>query len=274
MENNKNYFLVGLFIILTVTAAIVFSLWFTANGKGKYHPYCVRFAESVSGLSAGGAVKFRGVDVGNIDTIAIDPQDTRLIVVGIHVLDTTPIKTDTVASLKLQGITGVVFIELSGGSPGAAALPHAAMGDEPPEIKAQRSSIDMLINRLPMLMDKATTIIDQINKLLANKNVESLSDIIDQSRKAAVALVQQTAQIRALVENANQLIARWNGITAHSEHDIRETVGHLDRTADHADQVMRGLNRASQNAGDLTDTLKDDPSRIIFPPKEQGVPAP
>ena len=55
----------------------------------------------------------------------------------VRVLKSTPIKTDTVASLKLQGITGVVFIELTGGSPKAHLLSEGYMPFDVPEIFRQ-----------------------------------------------------------------------------------------------------------------------------------------
>jgi phospholipid/cholesterol/gamma-HCH transport system substrate-binding protein len=67
METDKNYFLVGLFVIIMVLGGIGFTLWLTSAGKGGYDYYRIYFAESVSGLNTKSAVKFRGVDVGNVE---------------------------------------------------------------------------------------------------------------------------------------------------------------------------------------------------------------
>ncbi len=175
METDKNYFLVGLFVITMVLAGFGFTLWMTSAGKGDYIPYRIRFAESVSGLNKESAVKFRGVNIGNVEKISIDSTDPKLIQVDIRVQKSTPIKTDTSATLKLYGITGEVYIELSGGSPNAPLL--RAKANELPEIQAKPSSIDAILNGLPKLLEKANHIADQLNKIFSDENVHSINNI-------------------------------------------------------------------------------------------------
>jgi len=175
METDKNYFVVGLFVITMILALIGFTLWLTATGKGDYNHYRIRFSESVSGLNKESAVKFRGVDIGNVEKISIDSKDPKLIQVTIRVINTTPIKTDTTATLKLYGITGEVYIELSGGSHEAPDL--TAKNGELPEIQAKSSSIDAILNGLPRLLEKANHVADQLGKIFSNENVRSVNSI-------------------------------------------------------------------------------------------------
>ena len=156
-------------------AALIFTVWLTSASNGEFAKYRIRFAESVSGLSVGGSVKYRGVDVGSVESIAIDPHDTKLILVIIKVQKATPIKTDTVASLKLQGITGVVFIELTGGSNNMADMPKTEDPDQIPEIKAQSSPLSAIVDRLPELLDRISKAVEQINKMVSDDNVASIS---------------------------------------------------------------------------------------------------
>ncbi len=175
METDKNYFLVGLFVITMILTGIGFTLWLTSAGKGDYDRYLIRFAESVSGLNKESAVKFRGVDIGNVEKISIDPKDSKLIQVEVRVLKSTPIKTDTTATLKLYGITGEVYIELSGGSHHAASL--KAKKDELPEIHAKPSSIDAILNGLPRLLEKTNHVADQLNKIFSDENVRAINSV-------------------------------------------------------------------------------------------------
>lgn len=106
MKTDKHYFQVGIFVIGILLVGIGFTLWLTSTTSGDYDRYFIRFSESVSGLNKESTVKFRGVDIGNVEKISIDPNDPKLIQVDICVLQSTPIKTDTTATLKLYGITG------------------------------------------------------------------------------------------------------------------------------------------------------------------------
>lgn len=177
METDKNYFLVGMFVIVMTVAGLGFTLWLTSEGKGDFAHYRIRFAESVSGLNKESAVKFRGVDVGNVEKMTIDPEDAKLIRVDIRVRKGTPIKTDTTATLKLYGITGDLYIELSGGSESASDLSKEAKNGELPEIKAEPSSINAIMNRLPQLLEKANHIADQISKIFSDQNVQAVSSV-------------------------------------------------------------------------------------------------
>src|SRR5258708_38616490 len=116
METDRHYFLEGLFIIvLSVGAALAF-VWLSGSGHRDDVLYRIHFNESVSGLSLGDPVKFHGVDVGTVKAMQLDAADPQLVQVDVALRKTAPVKTDTKASLKLKGITGVVFVELSGGS--------------------------------------------------------------------------------------------------------------------------------------------------------------
>jgi len=214
METDKHYLRVGSFVLLTILALAAFFVWFVgAYDNSKYTTYRMHFAESVSGLDVGGPVKFRGVRVGKVKSLLIDPRDTRLIQVDVNILKSTPIKTDTVANLKLQGITGGIYIELNGGD---AKAPPLANNDEntPPEIPTQSSTLSEIMDILPQILQKVSHIAEQVDKIFNDQNIASFND----------------------------MVAEWQKIS----HDV----------------------------DGLTRSLKDDPSKIIIPSKEKGIPAP
>jgi phospholipid/cholesterol/gamma-HCH transport system substrate-binding protein len=119
METDKRYFIEGLFIIVFLIGMALFFVGLADSGKRDDVPYRIHFAESVSGLALGDAVKVHGVNVGTVRRMELDPRDPRRVEVDVRVRKEAPVKTDTGASLVLKGITGVVFVELSGGSPDA-----------------------------------------------------------------------------------------------------------------------------------------------------------
>ena len=176
MENDKNYFVAGLFVIAIILAGVGFTLWLTSAGKGGYDHFRIHFAESVSGLHRESVVKFRGVEVGNVEEISIHPENSKLIRVDIRVLKTAPVKTDTTATLKLYGITGDVYVELSGGKEDAPEL--EAKDGELPEIKAEPSSINAILNGVPRLLEKTNHIADQIAKIFNDENIRSFNGVV------------------------------------------------------------------------------------------------
>ena len=118
MEDKVNYSLVGAFV-LSLGAALTFAiLWLATglSGQKRYDPYQTVVVESVAGLSIDAPVKYLGVDVGKVIQIGIDPQNPTHVRLRFQIERGTPIKQDTEAVLKTQGLTGIGFIELSGGS--------------------------------------------------------------------------------------------------------------------------------------------------------------
>lgn len=133
METDRRYFIEGLFVIGSCIAAALFSMWLIGSGHRDDVLYRIHFADSVNGLAIGDPVKFLGVDVGSVKAIALDPADPRLVQVDIRLRKDTPVKTDTKATLKLKGITGVVFIELDG-----VLRPHRRWWRPPKKVRFQK----------------------------------------------------------------------------------------------------------------------------------------
>jgi phospholipid/cholesterol/gamma-HCH transport system substrate-binding protein len=166
MESDKHYFFEGLFIIVFTLAATLTFVWLAKSGHRDDVLYRIRFNESVSGMSVGDPVKFRGVDVGTVKTMAIDPDDPRRVQVEIKLRKETPVKTDTKAILKLKGITGVVFVELNGGSAKAELLAAATPEGQVPEIPSEKSNLTTFLDELPKLAQKFSAIENKTSKVL------------------------------------------------------------------------------------------------------------
>ena len=168
METDRRYFLEGLFIVGFLVAAAFFFLWLANTGKSDDVVYRIRFAESVSGLALGDAVKFHGVDVGTVKSMRLDPADARLVEVNVRLRKEAPVKTDTKATLALKGITGVVYVELNGGGADAKRLVDVTPQDQVPEIPSEKSRLTALLDQLPKVVDKFSALEDQARKVVTD----------------------------------------------------------------------------------------------------------
>ena len=168
METDKHYFFEGLFIIVFAVGAALFFVWLANAGHSDDIAYRIHFNESVSGLALGDPVKFRGVDVGTVKAMAIDSTDPRQVQVDIRLRKDTPVKTDTRATLKFKGITGVTFIELSGGNPQAQQLAAVTPEGQIPEIPSEKSSLNTFLDELPKVVEKFAKLEDKANKVVGD----------------------------------------------------------------------------------------------------------
>ena len=168
METDKHYFFEGLFIIGFSIAAAIFAVWLGSTGRHDDVLYRIHFPDSVSGLTAGDPVKFRGVDVGTVKSMIINPDNPRLVLVEVRLRKETPVKTDTRASLALKGLTGVVYIELNGGDPAAKTLLAVTPQDKIPEIPSEKTGLKAMLDELPKLVEKFGALEDQVKKVVTN----------------------------------------------------------------------------------------------------------
>ena len=181
METDRRYFFEGLFIIVFSVAAAFVAVWLGSTGRHDDLVYRIHFNDSVSGLAVGDPVKFRGVDVGSVKSMRIDPDNSRLVLVEVRLRKETPVKTDTRATLVMKGITGVVFIELNGGDPAAQTLLAVTPPDKIPEIPSEKTGLKAMLDELPKLAgkfaamaDKFSAIEDQVKKVVTG--VGALTD--------------------------------------------------------------------------------------------------
>ena len=200
METDKHYFLEGLFIIVLAVAAALAFMWLSKSGHRDDVLYRIHFTESVSGLSLGDPVKFLGVDVGTVKTMAIDAKDPRLVEVHVSLRKDAPVKTDTKASLKLKGITGVVFVELNGGSAGAESLVDTSPAGQIPEIPSEKSKLTSILDALPTVIEKFSAIESKTQKVLTD-----IGQVTSTVKDAASDVKETTSKVK---ENPSLLLRR------------------------------------------------------------------
>jgi phospholipid/cholesterol/gamma-HCH transport system substrate-binding protein len=88
--------------------------------------------------------------------------------VDVRLRKEAPVKTDTKASLKLKGITGVVYIELNGGAPNAQTLVAVTPEGQIPEIAAEKSTLTTVMDQLPKVIEQFSAIEKQTKKVMSD----------------------------------------------------------------------------------------------------------
>ena len=127
MEIRARYMLIGLFTLAVIGAGLLFIYWLNASGGlGKRAAYRIRYDSPVSGLLKGSAVLFNGVRVGEVTALQLDAASPRDVMVAIAIDRTAPVRSDTIASIEFQGLTGAPVVSLAGGT---ASLPLIASTD-------------------------------------------------------------------------------------------------------------------------------------------------
>jgi len=273
METRSNQILVGSIVLGMLVALVVFIVWLSQNGEGGEKTYDIFFQQSVEGVAKGSGVTFRGVPVGSVQSIHLEPRSPQFIRVRITVNDTTPVLQGTTATIRGVGFTGVSQIQLDPpeppppGRPGPPRQEITCPRVNPesecpygyPLIPTRPGALGQLLNSAPELLERVSTLTERLTELLSDRNQESIAGILDNlqeiSRNLArngPEITQTIAQARETLRQAGDAadqIAHLAGTTSNLlDENGRPLMAELQRTIHSADQSMQNLNAAVSDA--------------------------
>ncbi len=263
METRANHVLIGLFTLIVATLAILFALWAAKYSSDKnYNEYDVIFHEAVTGLTKGGIVQYNGIAVGEVLDLRLDEKDPNRVIVRIRVGSGTPVKTDTQAKLAIIGLTGVLQIQLGGGSPDAERL-VAKEGEKVPVIYAKESALSKLLNSTEDIATTATDILLRLNHMLSEDNVKRITLTLDHLENITGTVAGQKQDIAELLRNVRSASAKLDSTLAHTDsavtHLDQNLLAQLPALVSKLDKSLANIEALSRNAnaliGDNSDSL-------------------
>ncbi len=279
METRASYVLIGAFTIFAIFAGLGFFLWLAKVQIDKtYTQYDILF-DQVPGLAESSPVRFNGVDVGTVLTIALDRTAASKVRVRIEVSANTPIRQGTEATLASQGVTGVAFVGLDGGTEENPRLPIDPLTGVA-EIPSKSTTVQGLIADAPDLLKEATTVLENINKftttdnaervgeILANLNESSgrLTKVMDDMSKASVSISAAAENIAAfsgkldsVAENAGAAISD----ARKSLSDIQIAVGDFRAVMDKAQTGLTHVNDFAEKGLPQFTTIGQKGARLL-----------
>jgi phospholipid/cholesterol/gamma-HCH transport system substrate-binding protein len=307
MERDAHYVAVGAFILLVVAFAVGFVLWYTdANDGLVYERYEIYFTGSVSGLDRGSPVRFLGVDVGRVRRLTIDKKDPTRVQVVVEIDENAPVSAATRASLGLQGVTGLLYVNLKEQADVDRSAP-LRKGSQYPVIEAVESDFDAFLASLPELMGRANTLLERFSRVVSDENLDGIADTIKSLRDTVKTMPQTSKDVQQLVAELRATVAEIHGasesLRAMTDESRPEVKGALQRMNDVAnnlaeassrvdrftkqsevqlgnfseqglfelERLMRETRQAAREFRDLSRSLQENPSQILYEPPESGV---
>jgi phospholipid/cholesterol/gamma-HCH transport system substrate-binding protein len=244
MEEKVNFAVVGVFV-LVLSAALIGGVLWLSSGRSYgtfYDIYQTYMKESVAGLNLKAPVRYRGVEVGRVQKIALAPGNVEQVQLTLAIERGTPIKVDTVAVLSTQGVTGIAFVDLTGGS------------RDSPELKTEPGAPYPVINSGPSLMVRLDASLIDVARTF--KNAARLSDDLPQ-------LVQRIQRSADVFDNMSNDLARAG--TAASVKFTSETLPEIHQLVVELRDMTASLRRVGNQ-------LERNPSILLYgkPPEKRG----
>jgi phospholipid/cholesterol/gamma-HCH transport system substrate-binding protein len=236
MENKSHAFAAGAFVLAVAALLVAMAAWLTRD-HSEQRVFEISSKEGITGLQPQAGVRYKGVVVGRVVAIELDPQTRGNVLVRVSVNDKVPVTTTTFASLGFQGLSGQAFIQLDDATESSPALDTTA---------AKVARIPLRSGLLGRFTEQGGQILAQVEQ--AGRKVNTLLD--EQNQKTMMAAVNNlglaAANIAQLTRSVDQLI------TARSASDATT----LQRTVLQAEATLKSLQNTSERLGAGAESLR------------------
>jgi phospholipid/cholesterol/gamma-HCH transport system substrate-binding protein len=297
MENRAHALVAGLFVLLLGAAAAAAAVWLQRDAQA-LAPYVIATTLPVTGLKAEAPVRWRGLDVGRVEALRLDPSAPGQIVVTLGIDPATPVTDATYAQLGFQGVTGLAFVQLNeGATPGR---PLASAAGAPPRIPLRPSLLDAgedLVAAIGEASARVNALLADDNQALVKRTLAGLEQSTLKLQRLAEQLEGGTRQLPALIAAAqaaarrtDRLMAELTALTTRLDGKLDHVAGSVDRVGVAADDagasarsvreeaiprvnaLLEQLQRETRTLNRLLTTLSDQPQSVVFghPPRSPG----
>lgn len=247
MENRSHALVAGLFLLILGTSAVAALWWFSGRSEAS-NSYVVETRRNVTGLSLQAQVRYRGIRVGRVESIDLDPADARKTLVGITVRNDIPVTRGTVAKLGYQGVTGIAHILLEDDGKDTAPLPVDT--PEPARIAMKDSLVEELADVGSDALRQARELLSGMNDLLRPENRRTISSTLANLEESSRRAVETTERLQQVLNPEN--LRRMNATLAHAEKTVAQAAPFFAEA--------RSLVARLQSASDRFESALGDPN--------------
>lgn len=292
MENKSHALIAGMFALLLGVAALLALVWLRGN-EDNLREYVVVTKQNIGGLNPQAQVRYRGIRVGKVTEIRLDPEDPSNILITIAVADDIPLTRGSVAKLAYQGVTGIAHILLL--DSGKDRQPLVAEHGKLPRIAMIPSLLEELgdsgsatLRQVQEVMVAANALLNEENRRRFSATLANLESASGSMKPAVENLNATLIQMRKLLDDQNvRNLSKASGEIGPLLTDTRLLIGKMQAATDKLDLAIGDASaggtsalmpRLNELAADFSTTsrqlsrvlrlLEDSPQGLVF-----GVPA-
>ncbi len=256
MENKSHALAAGAFVILVTALLVALAAWLMRDTRIRD---ALEFStrESVTGLSVQAPVRYRGIAVGKVDSIAFDPKVRGNVLVRLAVDQGTPITKSTYAVLGYQGVTGLAYVQLDDGGQSNELLDLSA--STAPRIELRPSLLSKLSDQGTNILIQIEETTKRINQLLAPENQKALVSSVQAVGSSASNFSLQVTAMQKILDaqfgpertDIPALVRDTRG----TMQALQNTAGELNKTAQETAKAVNTLNSVTQRVAEKGGTL-------------------
>ncbi len=263
MESRSYALLTGLFtILLGITLAAAF-IWFKGDTR-LYNDFVVVSKFTVNGLYPQAAVRYRGVEVGKVEKVALDEKDPRSILIRVAVERGVPITRGTFAQIGYQGVTGLAYVLLD--DDGSDPRPLVSPKDNPAQIAVRGNVFDDLAESSKVLLKQSSELLDRLNSIASAENQGRLERTLANFEQASAQLGPALRAIPDVARRAQELLGDEN------QERVRRSLTNLESAtsaivpvAEDSRQVLANMRSLSEKLDRISTELSTEITDSTLP---------
>lgn len=247
MRSNRQFLWIGSFVLIGFALIVAILLWFSESNRKSYNTYRVIFHEAIDGVTSNSVVKYNGVEIGKVHAVDLDEKDPNNIFVDIDVVTSLPITTNTYATIKPQGVTGMSYVSLSVNPSESYTVikPHNSMPY--PVLKTRNSFLTNLVDQAQKIGNNVNDVTGQVKVLLNDQNIEHVSHIITNLDTVTTAVANQSANISKSISTMGEILDNFN-----------QNAQNLNNAIIQLNSLSKSLESNSQHFDGVLDTIQNN----------------
>lgn len=255
MEAESKYTYVGLALVILVAALVTGVIWLNRTGtRSDFNYYTVYFErQPLDGLQLGADVDMRGIKIGRVEDYQLQPQNINRVRVTVRTDRRAPVRTNTVAIVTRNFVTGIAKIDLITPEPLGPPLTEIRDEQQYPVIPEGESNLDALAGKVNQLGDMAAETLESLNDVLKPRNRVAFTETLDNLRKL-------TGGLNARLAELDKTMAALNGVAA----DIGAASNRVAKVAEGAGADLGPTIRQTEQ------TMKDISAAAVSLEKQVG----
>lgn len=285
---SRSHAIVAVLFLVSLSLGAAFVAWWMQHGRPEEETYLIISPYDVSNLQAQAPVKFKGVRVGSVKQVELDPRTPNKVRIEIAVTNRTPVNQTTYAEIASTGLTGLTMVALHNKQ--ASAPPLKTSAEQPATIPMQQSLLQQVESQGTTLLSQSQQVVQRLNALLDQNNRTNIADILDHLDQATQKLVTaesallpalrrmgpMTASIQDTLAQTKALLEAMRTDAQAFHKLMRSSIGVTNTLSEHTlpqfDELARHAEDAAAQINALTSELRRNPSSIIY--GEQRPPGP
>lgn len=250
MENRAYAIAVGIFTLM-LGLGLLFAYWWMSGLQQARTEYTISSQLPVTGLSPESAVKFRGVNIGKVIEISLDPSSQTTILIDIALAQNLKLSSQAYAELRRQGLTGLAYIDLNDESKNAPALPAGSIIPlRPTFVDELMSKGPELTAQLALLLQNGSQFSASANQFLSNIDVQKLNTTIANFEKASEKVLPAINSATNMFNNANKMVSDKN------QAQLVQSLESAQQTFDAARPLINELNLTTKKFHDTASQIE------------------